>query len=106
MADKSSKKRPLKYVIRVGIRQTGAKWAGLTLYRITPKEAVLAIQKVIDAQHLSLFTRAKVTSIEVRKNSGHTHIGKTIYFSFRGISPVKTRDLLKKSLESAKENIT
>lgn len=90
----------MKYVIRVGIKQTGRKWAGLTLYKMTQKEAVVSIKKIIDAQHLSLFAAGKVTSIEVRKNTGHEYLGKTIYFSFRGLSPLQTRDLLKKNLNS------
>jgi hypothetical protein len=70
--------------------------ASISVYNSTQKKVVAFVQNTIDMQGLSHFSKVPVTGIEVRIRKGRTWGGKTIYFSFRGLSPTETKQLLLK----------
>ena len=83
----------MSIVIRVAIRQ-GKKYAGITFYHLTQEETVALIQKVIDGQHLSFFSKSTVTSISVSSMEGNQQVGITRILSFKGLTPLRTKHLL------------
>lgn len=86
------------YLMRVNIKKQGDKTEYVTLCETSQQNCFEFIKKLIQEQNLSIFESGRKTNVEIREANGSKN-GKSVSISFKGLSPLKVKEIIVKSFE-------
>jgi len=87
------------YFVRLQIVKQKEEAEYLTLHETTIEEVKEMCKKVVVSQNITPFEKGYKTTINIREATGGTN-GKSTSLSFRGINPIKVKDLIVDYIES------
>ncbi len=81
----------------INIKRQGEKTEHLTLYDCTQQECISELKRIISEANPDLFYNGRTTTVEVREYYDRKN-GKSMSFSFRGLSPIETKRIIMEAL--------
>lgn len=80
------------YLVRVNMRKAGEQTEYLTFCETTPEKLLIALKEVFKNE-IDVYATGSKTAIDLRESDKSVN-GKSISFSFKGISPKRCKELI------------